>query len=105
MAPDLRELPIVETDDLIGARDRRQSVSNHDDRAALLAEPVQRLHDRSLRSVVEGARRFVEDQHRRLLVDRAGDPKALPLAARQADAALADERAVAFREGRDELIQ
>ncbi len=56
---------------------------------------VERLHHRRLGRIVERAGRLVEDQHRRLLVDRAGDAEPLALAPGQADAAFADMRFVA----------
>ena len=55
--------------------------------------------DHALALGVEGARRLVEEQQRRVLEDGAGDRDALPLSARQAHAALAQEGAVALGQG------
>ena len=49
---------------------------------------------------VERAGRFVEQQDRRILQHRARDGDALPLAARQAHASLAEERVVALAAAR-----
>ena len=53
---------------------------------------------------IEARRRFVENQHARIGENRARDRDALPLPARQLDAALADDRVVAVREPEDELL-
>jgi hypothetical protein len=49
---------------------------------------------------VQRARGLVEDQHARVLEQRAGDRDALPLAAGERHAALADQRVVAVGERR-----
>ena len=53
--------------------------------------------DQPLRFGVERRGRLVEDQDRRVADDGAGDADALPLAARQRHAALADHGVVALR--------
>ena len=52
---------------------------------------------------VERAGRFVEQQDRRVAQDRAGDRDALALAARERDAAFAQEGVVALRQLVDEF--
>ena len=52
----------------------------------------ERRLDQALGLGVERRGRLVEDQDRRILEDRARDRDPLPLAARQTDAALADDR-------------
>ena len=63
------------------------------------------LLDDALALVVERARRLVEDQDARIGDQRAGDRDALALAAREAAAALADDRVVAFRQLQDEVVR
>ena len=75
------------------------------DRLALRAQPVERLHHRRFGRVVERAGRFVEHQHRRLLVDRAGEAEPLSLPARQPHAMFADDRVIAIGQGRDEFAE
>ena len=58
-------------------------------------QPVERLLDRRLDLGVERAGRLVEDEDRRVLEEDAGDRDALPLAAGELDAALADMGVVA----------
>src|SRR5690606_23482007 len=53
---------------------------------------------------IEGARRLVEQQDRRILEQRAGDRDALALAAREARAALAEERVVTLGQRANELV-
>ena len=78
----------------IRAADRRQPVRDHERRAAR-----EQLRHRSLDQLlalrVEIARGLVENQDLRRGQDRARDREPLLLAARQLDAALADERVVA----------
>ena len=73
---------VVEHDDLIGERDRREAVGDHEGRA-----PGHRLVERQLdlllgRGVDRGGR-VVEDQHARVGEQRARDRDALALAARE----------------------
>src|SRR3712207_7747544 len=60
---------------------------------------------RALRVDVEGARRLVEDQDGRVAQDRPRDRDALALAAREAEAALADHRVVARSEEHTSELQ
>ena len=61
--------------------------------------------DHPLAFGVERARRLVEQQQRRVLQHRARDRDALPLAAREANAALAEEGPVAVRQRADEVVR
>ena len=63
-------------------------------------QSIERLLDQPLGLVVERARRLVEQQDRRILEDRPGDRHALALPARQAHAAVADDRVVAVGQHR-----
>ncbi len=68
------------------------------------AQAVERLLHGALGLGVERARRLVEDEHRRVAQDRAGDRDALLLAAGEAVAALADDGVVAVGQRRDEVV-
>src|SRR6267154_6454908 len=100
----LDDLAAVEHQDAVEAAHRRQPVRDHD-RGASLHEPLHRLLDQGLRFGIEARRRLVEDQNRRVCEKRARQRDALPLAARQLDAAFADQRAVALRQPQDELMR
>ena len=95
--------PVVEDDDLIGVANRRQAVRDRDRRAPL-GQPFELGLDRRLGLGVERACGLVEHQHRRVAQDRAGDRHPLLLAAREAVAALADDRVVAVRERGDQVV-
>ena len=53
---------------------------------------------------IEARGRLVENENPRIGQNRSGDRDALPLSARQSDAALADDRVVVFLERLDELV-
>ena len=95
----LDDASAVEHDDAVAVLDRRQPVRD-DDRRAPAHQLFERRLDQPLRLGVERRGRLVEDQDRRVLEDRARDRDALPLAARQPDAALADDRGEALRAAR-----
>src|SRR3954469_9521942 len=65
-------------------------------------EPLQRVLDEELGLGVKRAGGLVEDEHRWVLEESAGNNDALFLAAREGDAALADERVVAVVERVDQ---
>ena len=77
---------------------------NHE-RGPAFEQRIDVLLHRSLRLGVERAGRLVENQDRRLVIDRAGDRDALPLAAGQREPGLADARLVAERQPFDELVR
>ena len=79
----------------------RQAVRN-DQRRAATHQRLQRILDRALALRIQCRGRFVEQQDGRVAQDGAGDGDALALAARQADAALAQEGAVAVGQRLDE---
>src|SRR5579885_117474 len=64
-----------------------------------------RLLNHLLAVAVERARGLIAQQDRRIPQDRAGAREPLPLAPRELDPALADERAVAVLELDDELVR
>ena len=89
--------------DAVGETDRRQPVRDHERRAAG-EQRAERVVDVLLDLHVDGARRVVEDQHRRVGEQRAGDRDALALPTRQVVAPLADDGVVAIGQVVDELV-
>ena len=73
------------------------------ERCAALHERLERLLDVALGFAVERGGGLVENQHRRVLEERARDSEPLPLPARKAHAVLADHGAKPFRHFADEL--
>ena len=76
---------------------------NRDGRAPA-GEAVECLLHLALGFGVEGARRLVEDEDGWVAEDRARDRDPLFLAAREAVAALADDRLVALGQRRDQVV-
>ena len=100
----LDDLAAVEHQDPVEAAHRRQPVRDHD-RGPALHQPLHRLLDQRLRFRIEARGRLVQDQYRRIGEERARQRHALPLAARELDAALADQRAVALGQAQDEVVR
>ena len=92
-------LAVLEHDDLVGERDRREPVGDHERRAAR-HHLAQRLLDRLLGRRVDGGGGVVEDQDPRVGEQRARDREPLALAARERQPALADARVVALAAAR-----
>lgn len=86
---------VLEDDNMVRFTDGRQSVGDHDGRAALRHAVKRFLHD-SLAVHIDGASGFVQDQDRRPFDDAAGDCQPLALAAAQLDAAFTDYRRVSL---------
>src|SRR5262249_16140127 len=82
----------------------RQRVGDHD-RRGTLDRPVDRLLDQPLRLAIERAGRLVEHEDGRVAHDGARDGDALPLAAREPDAAIANHSIVALRELHHEVVR
>ena len=80
---------MVEHDDLVGERDRREAVGD-DERRAPRHRLVERELDLALGGGVDRGGRVVEDQHARVGEQRARDREPLALAAGERQAALAD---------------
>ena len=95
---------VVEHDDLVRERDRREPVGDDQRRAAphrlAQAEPDPRLGRR-----VDRGGRVVEDQDARVDDECARDRDPLALPARERDPALADHGVVALRQLLDELVR
>jgi hypothetical protein len=97
------DLPRFEHQDLVSAADGGQAVCDHE-RGAARPQAPKAVLDHLLALAVEARRRLVQDENTRVRQDRARDGDALPLAARQLDAAFADHRVVSLRELADELV-
>src|SRR5260370_22275119 len=91
MRADLDDIALIEHDEPVEARDRRQAMRDGDDRAAS-HQPVELLLDRRPDLRIERPGSLVENQDRGVLEDHPRDRDALALPTRQLDAALADMR-------------
>ena len=96
MGTELGHASVVEDRDPVGVADGEQVVRD-DDRRALAHQLAQRLEQALAGLGVEAGRGLVEDQHRRVGEQRAGDRDPLALAAGEVAAALADVGVVAVR--------
>ena len=97
MRAPLDDAAAIEHEDFVGVDDRRQPMRDGQ-RRVVARDDFQLGLDRALGARVERGRRFVENQYRGALQDRARDRDALFFAARQLEAALADRRRVALRQ-------
>ena len=104
MIAHLDDRALVEHEDALGTDHARQAV-REDQRGAALHQPVERRLDDRLVLRVHCGQRLVQDQDRRVSQQGAGDRDPLALPARELDAALADDRGVAVRQPRDELVR
>src|SRR5207253_1974525 len=84
-----------------GAAGERGRAVTDDDHGTALLEALERVDDRGLGLRVHRARGLVQDQHGTVLQERARQRDALPLAARQLHAPLADLGFIALRETLD----
>ena len=87
------------------ARAHRRQPVRDDQHGAVARDAPHVLLDHPLALIVERARRLVEDEDARVAHQRTGDGDALALAARQARAALANDRLVTLRQFEDELVR
>ena len=95
---------VVEHDDLVGERDRREAVGD-DQRRPAAHHLAQAGADAGLGRRVDRGGRVVEDEDARVDGEGARDRDPLPLSARERDAALADDRVVSLRQALDELVR
>ena len=100
----LRDAPVVEGEDAVGADHARQAM-REDQRRAPLHEPIERLLDHRLALRVHRRERFVQDQDGRISQERPRDGDALALAAREPHPALAHDGLIALGQARDELLR
>src|SRR5580765_6257268 len=94
----------LEGDDAVGALDRREPVRDHEAGAAL-HQRLERLLHQALGFRVECRGGLVEDEDRRVLVDRARDREALALAAGELGAVVPDQGVGAERQAVDESAE
>ena len=102
--PRADDAAVVEHDDLVGERDRREAVGD-DDRRPAAHRLAQAVADLRLGRRVDRRGRVVEDQDSRVDDERARDRDALALAAGERDPALADHGVVALGQRLDELVR
>ena len=93
---------LLQLDDRVAAFHGRQPVGDDQDRDIAIESP-DRIENQLLGQVVERARRLIQHEHARLLVQRARDTDALALAAGKPDAPFADDCVIAFGPGLDEF--
>ena len=98
----LHHPPLIEDQHARRVPDGREAMGD-DEGGARRHHLVERQLQLLLGRGVERARRFVQDQDRRVLQQRAGDREALALTARERAAALADDRVETLRLTGDEL--
>ena len=94
---------ILERHDPVGPPHRGQAVSDHE-RRPVAHQVRQRFLDQPFRLGVERRGGFIEDQDGRVFQERPRDRQALPLAAREALAALPYRALVAAWQRHDELV-
>ena len=104
MGPGLDQAPGIEHRDQLGVAHRRQPMGD-DDGGALAHQLGERVPHLRLADRVEMRGRFVEDQHRRVLEEGAGDRDALALSAGELHAALADAGVEPVGQARDEVAE
>ena len=104
MAAGLGDTPLVEHENTVRVDHAAEPVREDQCRAAD-HQAVQGVLDDRLVLRVDRRQRLVQYQDRRVAQNRTGDGDALPLTARQADAALADHRVVALRQLDDESMR
>ena len=100
----LDDLAALDHQNGVGMHDGVQAMGDHDG-GAVLAEMVDRLLHGFFGFRIERSSRFIEQDDRRVLDQRAGDRNALALAAGELQAVLADRRVVALREIGDEVVR
>jgi hypothetical protein len=103
MGADVDDAAGLHHHDAVGAQHGGQAVGDHQ-RGAPGHQPFQRLLHHVLALGVEGRGGLVEQQHRGVLQQGAGDGDALLLAAGEPRATLAELALVALRQGADELV-
>ncbi len=103
MASESDHVAVLDQRDAVRQADRRQAVS-YDQGRPVGHELPERCVYPLLDLRVDGAGGIVEDQHRWVDQQSAGDGQPLTLAARQGVAALAYDRVIAFGEPDDELV-
>src|SRR5215813_1691782 len=100
----LDDLSLLHHHDHVGVANRRQSVSN-DDGGAAARQLTEGPHDGIFGLRVQGARRLVHDENRRIFQERASEGDTLALAARKQGTALSNRGVIPRPEPHDELVR
>src|SRR5512143_3976175 len=103
MSTHFRDLPAFQHYDLVGVSDGRQAMGDDYGRAAY-HQALQSLLDEQLGLGINRRGGLVKDQDGGIFQDSPGNRQALLLPTGELDPALADERIVTIRQGRDETI-
>src|SRR5664280_3084442 len=103
MRAGLDDSTVVQHDDPVGVGEGGEAMGDDEGRR-LAAAGFEGVDDQRLGLAVHGAEGIVENKDGGLLEDGAGDRHALPLAAGERDAALADQRVVTFREADNGVV-
>ena len=101
---DLNQPPVIEHDDRVRVAHRREPMRDHE-RGAVAREALEGRAYGGLADGVQMRGGLVEDQHGRVLEERAGDRDALALAPRELRAPLTDDRVEPIGQGRQELVE
>src|ERR1043166_2851292 len=104
MRADLCDAPLIDDDDLMRARHKRQPVTDDDDRAAVRDSAEMLLEDRFALGI-ERARRLVEDKDRRVVNQRAGNRETPALATRPGPRAFLPRCRITVRQPLDEFVR
>src|SRR6266404_2332079 len=97
VCPPLNDLATIEHYYLIGVRDRRQPVGDHEHRPPS-QQPVDRFLYEPLRLGIERGSGFIENEDWRVTEQGPCNRQALPLATREAGATLPEQGVVAARQ-------
>lgn len=95
---------VGDEDQPIAMLDRGQAMGDHEQGLAAL-QRLNRARHVGLGDLVECGGGLIEYQQVGIVIERAGDPDALPLAAREANTAFTDHSVEAGRQRRDQLIE
>jgi len=98
------QLPLIENEDQVTVPDRRQTMGD-DHRRSSLFDRLHVLLDDFFRLVIQGRRRFVENQQARVGDQSPGNGDPLPLPPRQRGTAFADFGIVTSRQLGDEFMR
>jgi len=90
------DTPVFQTDNAITLRDGAQPVSNHHN-GEIAIELIDRIHHRLLGVVIQGARRFIQDQYLSVFTESPSNPKSLTLTTAETHPPLANKTVVPFR--------
>ena len=99
----LDDFSVLEDQNLVRALNRRKTVCD-DERRAAVSQRAKSVLNECFAFAIEARRGFIQDEQPGVRQNCARNRDALALTARQAHAALADDRVVALLEALDELV-